>query len=341
MNAPAPTTLSAVVGQRLRELRSHHGVPQDDLAAEARQFGLADWSKSTIAALESGRRQLTIGEMLLLPAILDRARIKAPEFHRYTGPGGEEEADVVGYHPVDHADLIPNDDRPIFLAGGAQLAARVVREVFAPEEHRHIRGWWWAFLQTPQLSVGDEAEKAVRQLPRSWFLGILESVKRRWAAAAPPKDWHDPVDTFGYRDAFWHDVGRDVASDTTQKAAAALGVPPLAVALAAQALWGWSLRAEREHRLGGSGLLAIGARLTDEATAKLTRDWGLSEEQARAWRDSQVRGKPESTLPPLLRRKVQAVRGHFTRELLGELRPLVKDVAKKKPMKRSTKRRAR
>jgi hypothetical protein len=62
----------------------------------------------------------------------------------------------------------------------------------------------------------------------------------------------------------------------------------------------------------------------------MTRDWKLSGEEKQALSDWRLRAKQERSLSPALRRKLQAVRGHFTRQLLDELRPLTKAIAKKK-----------
>src|SRR6266851_3549685 len=64
--APALATL---LGQRLRALREGASKRQDDLARTARGCGLS-WSRATVAAIETGRRQLSVGELFLLPADL-------------------------------------------------------------------------------------------------------------------------------------------------------------------------------------------------------------------------------------------------------------------------------
>lgn len=68
--------LSAALGLQVRKLRTDAGVRQDDIAEAARSLGL-DWTRSVVAALESGRRQLAAEEMLLLPLILSRVSIDA------------------------------------------------------------------------------------------------------------------------------------------------------------------------------------------------------------------------------------------------------------------------
>lgn len=67
-----PKRLRQVVGQRVRELREHAGLRQDDLALAARVFGLL-WNHSRIAALERGAKSINAEELVLLPAILGSA----------------------------------------------------------------------------------------------------------------------------------------------------------------------------------------------------------------------------------------------------------------------------
>jgi hypothetical protein len=62
--------LDRIVGRRLRYLRERRKLRQEDVAALARRFGLG-WTRATVAGIETGRRQLAIGEFLLLPYLLD------------------------------------------------------------------------------------------------------------------------------------------------------------------------------------------------------------------------------------------------------------------------------
>jgi hypothetical protein len=122
---------------------------------------------------------------------------------------------------------------------------------------------------------------------------MVDAIREHRRRIRPHREWHPDHD-----ETFWPDVGREAADDATRKAAAALKVPPLAVALAARACWNGvrGLTDEREHRL--------------EALA-MTGDHG--------------------------RRELQALRGHITRKLLAELRPLVADFThKKSKMRRRT-----
>jgi len=54
-------------GDRIRELRGD--IPQDEFARLARQAGLI-WTRSTVAKLEGGQRDLKAGELALLPYVL-------------------------------------------------------------------------------------------------------------------------------------------------------------------------------------------------------------------------------------------------------------------------------
>jgi len=64
---------SAAVGRRVRALRDAHGVTADQVADAARRYGFAQWQRSTVALVESGRRGLSAEELVLLPEILSKA----------------------------------------------------------------------------------------------------------------------------------------------------------------------------------------------------------------------------------------------------------------------------
>jgi hypothetical protein len=69
MDTPPTVTPSAALGAGLRAVRLAHRARQEDVAAGARAVGL-DWSRATVATIESGRRGLSVEELLLLPTIL-------------------------------------------------------------------------------------------------------------------------------------------------------------------------------------------------------------------------------------------------------------------------------
>ncbi|MFK0151160.1 helix-turn-helix domain-containing protein [Streptomyces sp. NPDC090493] len=66
-----PRPLSVIVGERLRKFRESRGLRQEDVADAARSYGFT-WGRSSVAALEAGNRELSLGELLLLPTIVRR-----------------------------------------------------------------------------------------------------------------------------------------------------------------------------------------------------------------------------------------------------------------------------
>lgn len=69
MGTEEPITLQRLLARRLRELRIAHNARQEDMADGALMVGL-DWTRSTVAAIEAGRRALSIEEFILLPVIV-------------------------------------------------------------------------------------------------------------------------------------------------------------------------------------------------------------------------------------------------------------------------------
>ncbi|MGH7413183.1 MAG: helix-turn-helix domain-containing protein [Candidatus Rokuibacteriota bacterium] len=68
--------LSAILGRGLRQLRESRGLRQDEVATLARRWGL-EWTQATVATIETGRRQLSVEEFLLLPWIAAHQGIDA------------------------------------------------------------------------------------------------------------------------------------------------------------------------------------------------------------------------------------------------------------------------
>jgi transcriptional regulator with XRE-family HTH domain len=62
--------IDQVLGRNLERLRKEKGWSQDDLVSRGWQVGLP-WSRSTIAALEGGRRSVELGEVVLVALVLD------------------------------------------------------------------------------------------------------------------------------------------------------------------------------------------------------------------------------------------------------------------------------
>jgi transcriptional regulator with XRE-family HTH domain len=61
--------VAELVGVRLRALREAKGLRQEDVVTGAKSVGL-QWGRSSVAALEAGTRSLSVGEFLLIPALV-------------------------------------------------------------------------------------------------------------------------------------------------------------------------------------------------------------------------------------------------------------------------------
>lgn len=235
-------SLSEVIGARIRAWREASQVRQEVIAATARRWGLR-WTRATVAALETGGRRLRPEELLLLPYVVSLSQ-----------PQDEEETFI------ELADFLP-DDEWVMLTPEARVHSQAVREIL---RGRAAGTWPSPWIEVPASQIRAAMLRAFRR--------AAPKVERVWRHVWPEVERSLQLVS---------EVENDAAGDAEQKAARKLGVPPLAIALAARKLWGRSLAEERDRR--------------------------VSEQ----WRD-------EITLRPL-----QAIRGHVTRALLGELGPIV------------------
>jgi hypothetical protein len=118
--------ISHAIAKRLRTIREKHGWLQDDLAMRARNQGL-DWSQATVAAIERGSRELSIGEYLMLKAVLWPSR-----------------RDGETFLPIEYQDLTDFTqenfaDEPIRLAPGLVLKANSIRSFHSHKKPNPIR----------------------------------------------------------------------------------------------------------------------------------------------------------------------------------------------------------
>lgn len=68
--------ISNVIGENLRHWRSEAGVTQDEVARAALELGF-EWTQATVAAIETGRREVSLGEFVALPFIANRLAPRA------------------------------------------------------------------------------------------------------------------------------------------------------------------------------------------------------------------------------------------------------------------------
>lgn len=63
--------MEQVVAEALRGVRGTMELSQDQLAAKMRFLGFLDWSRATVAAVETGRRRVTLGEVFGIARVLE------------------------------------------------------------------------------------------------------------------------------------------------------------------------------------------------------------------------------------------------------------------------------
>ena len=156
-------TIEQVIGQEIRRLREAAGVGQSVLAAAARQYGLP-WTRALVAAVELGRKRLTLGELALVPLVL-------------------AEADVTGGRVLNLADLIPADQRSVTVGPGLEMPLTIARAMLLGDDDRLLG-------PSPKLvdvgvdrraveAAGDAEQKAALALgvsPES----VVKAAHQRW-----------------------------------------------------------------------------------------------------------------------------------------------------------------
>lgn len=140
-----PPKLGQVVGTNLERIRVENGWSQDDVAASGWRVGLP-WSRSTIAAIEAGRRSIELGEVVLLALALYTAVTDL-----LAGNGVAQVGDGTKLSLADIRRVLTSDARP-----GQEALDDVHRRIFSARKQAYER---------VMLSAGGEAEqKAARKL---------------------------------------------------------------------------------------------------------------------------------------------------------------------------------
>ena len=221
MSAEKKTKMSKMVGRRVREIRNQYGLTQDNLSMVARErFGLS-WTRPTIAAMETGKRQLSVEEFLLIPLILNLAL-------------WEKRANA---KTVQLIDVMPHPEAWIYISPQCAARPAALRDIIAGKAEDA-----WG---SPWDNVGDTPNWITPQGGKSWEkepVVIKNLVKKiEEFEAVKNKLWPETK-------LSWMDL-EEVSTEPAQKMAHILGVSPFAIALAARKLWGHSLTEERDNRI--------------------------------------------------------------------------------------------
>jgi transcriptional regulator with XRE-family HTH domain len=108
-------TLEQAIGGELRRLREGSGARQEAVAHAAQAFGL-NWTQPTVAAIEGGRRSISLGEAGMLNSIL-----------AWSG---------VSRRPLRLLDFIPDTDEWVIVAPGHEAPLRSIRAWYGTYEEQ-------------------------------------------------------------------------------------------------------------------------------------------------------------------------------------------------------------
>lgn len=166
-----PRTYRDLIAENLRHLRQERDLRQDALAATARAHGLA-WTQQTVAAIEAGRRAVSLGELLLLQSLLE---LPLGELLPELLMTDEAEVEVEGV-------VLSANELGALAAGQAILPAGMLLRVLWPEEFggdrqasaaykrllgRRFERYGVSENEAPQVTMaehGDAERKAARRL---------------------------------------------------------------------------------------------------------------------------------------------------------------------------------
>ena len=160
--------LNIAIARQLRMLREQAGVPREFVALRARHWGF-DWTASTVALIEDGRRRLSIGEFLLLPTILNEVLTHKDQ-------------------PITLEELLPTDETVTRLAITPQLLAYTyaLRTLI---EHRGVMsasipgGRLEDLFDCPgmrELQLYDEAAERAAKALKVPISSLVTHVERLW-----------------------------------------------------------------------------------------------------------------------------------------------------------------
>lgn len=169
-------TLSAVIGEQVRAWREAAGLRQDEVARAARERGL-DWTRATVALIEGGRRQLTVGEFAALPFLVAGfPYVGRGRWRRLLGFIGTHEP--VALTPDAR---IRGEDLAGLLSGWPVLAEGAVGEgeKQVPERALYVRRGMPPEARRRLQALGDAELKAAQRLGVSWA-ALTAAALRRW-----------------------------------------------------------------------------------------------------------------------------------------------------------------
>lgn len=273
-NERKPLTLPQLIGSQIRRIRESSQTLQEQIAQTARErFGL-EWTQATVAAIETGKRNLSVEEFLLLPMILSFAQ----------NPNGQRIEPF-----VELADLFPNShdivklNKSTFAANWRllQIVQGKASDAWGMSHNASSGGGGW---MTPGKGKALAAmPESVKQLIRQ--LGEVESTRQQIASELPVSHFQ---------------LLNEAAGEAEKKIARKFHLSPSAVAILARKKWNRSLTEERDARIGVVGndpdprrRQALRGHVTRELIEELAPELKKLSKQAKG-RTRQQRTEPHS-----------------------------------------------
>jgi len=205
-------TLSQTIGEKMRELREGSGLLQENIAATARKRYGVRWTRATIAAIETGKRRLTVEELIMLPMILT--------FSHLTSPDDENKF-------LELPDLIPSEGW-VVLSPQTSVHVEFVSAVLQGKAGKSFP----AFLDTPELRKIRAILPKVQEKMQAWAKAY-DKLRKAWPEVKVKLEQFD----------------NELASDAVRKVAIKLRTSPMEVVFASHGLWNKSLEEERDGRI--------------------------------------------------------------------------------------------
>jgi transcriptional regulator with XRE-family HTH domain len=210
-------TVEDFLANQIKEVRSRRDWTQDELARRARELGLADWTRSVVAAIEHRNRRLSIGELVAVAALLGTS---LPDLLR-AAPDELLIASSVAISKEALVGVLAGANPAAFLATGF----RDLRTESEPPDWEGIR---------------DQAFGSSGELPDAW--GKLADLLQEQSVPGARAGRHDSGDVVR------RSIEEDSSGEFERYIATRLRTSPEAVALAARLLYGISATDERDRR---------------------------------------------------------------------------------------------
>ena len=229
------TAISVLVGRRLRDWRKAAGLTQDDVAGKAKELGF-QWEQPTVAAIELGRREVSLSEFVILP-FLAQIVGSAESWNRLASFLPPER------DPSESPDASTGDG-PMVLDVRTHSQIQLAPACWIETEHLRslLAGHPAGGRKIPKdalvtLRSIAEAMSVMRGEVASSFQQVAESIRKRFLT--------DLMDTQAAQRRTFVALH---AQEADQKAARSLGVRADEVLVTSMDLWSQPLTAERNDR---------------------------------------------------------------------------------------------